>query len=186
MGAVVLDISMSLDGYVSGVGGAGVDLLHKWIWEGDPGELMQGGTPETTGAAIVGRATYDEVGGWGGTHPSGIGPICVLTEHEPPTTPQGASTFHFGSDIAEMVDAARTAAGDKNVYIIGGADVAQQALAAGLVDELRIHVVHVLLGGGTSLFGALEQVIELSTERVVGGVGVTHLFLKPEATSNAG
>ena len=199
MEKIVLDISMSLDGFIAGLhdgpdnpmGDNGVEKLHKWIWgdrtDGVPGDGATGANREvlaelknTTGAIVVGRRTYDIVNGWGGTHPFGAIPAFVVSNDAPEHVPQGGTKFTFVTDGMESaVKQAKTAAGNKNVYVVGGADVAQQCIKAGLLDEMRIHIAHVLLGEGIRLFDHLgTESIELERAKVVDSPGVTHLMLR--------
>jgi dihydrofolate reductase len=138
MGKVVLDISMSLDGFITGPNdnheqplGEGGDQLHDWIWRDSSmlknDDLMQGGTTATTGAMVVGRRTYDLVDGWGGSHPLPGVPVFVLTHDVPKEIPEGKTPFTFVTDgSVSAITRAKAVAGDKNVYVIGGANIAQQ------------------------------------------------------------
>lgn len=188
MGKVVLDISMSLDGFITGPNdnheqplGEGGDQLHDWIWRDSSmlknDELMQGGTAATTGAMVVGRRTYDLVDGWGGSHPLPGVPVFVLTHDVPKEIPEGKTPFTFVTDgSVSAITQAKAVAGDKNVYVIGGANIAQQCLRAGLLDEMRLHLVSVLLGEGVRLFDHLgTEYIELESTGVIEDTGVTHL-----------
>jgi dihydrofolate reductase len=116
--------------------------------------------------------------GWWGDEPPFHNPVFVLTHHErEPLVKQGGTTFHFVTDgIESALEQAKEAAGDKDVALGGGADVAQQYLAAGLLDELELNVVPVLLGGGTRLFdGSPPRGIGLEPVRVLEAPDVTHL-----------
>ena len=142
-GKVVVNRSMSLDGFIAGPGHA-----MDWIFD----FMAPDAFPEiaaATGAMLIGRGTYevakrmpdageDYGGGWSG-------PVFVLT-HRPPERPDPAGTFLTG-DIGEAVATARSAAGGKNLEILG-ADVAGQCLRRGLVDEILVYVLPVLLGDG--------------------------------------
>ena len=195
MSKVVFDISMSLDGFIAGLhdspdnplGDNGM-RVHKWIWgdrtDGVPGDGATGVNREilaelkdTTGAAVVGRRTYDIVNGWGGTHPFGGIPAFVVSKDAPENVPPGLTKFTFVTDgIESAIKQAKAAAGDKNVYVVGGANVAQQCINAGLLDEMQIHLVHVLFGNGVRLFDHLgTEQIELESTRVTESPGVTHL-----------
>jgi dihydrofolate reductase len=183
MGKVLVDLSMSLDGYISGPNeslqqplGDGGQGLHDWMSRTTE-ELMQGGTPATIGAMVTGRRTYDLVDGWGGSHPLYAVPVFVLTHHIPHQAPKGATPFTFVTDgIASALAQAKAAAGDNNVYVVGGAKTAQQCLQAGLVDELLIHLVPVLLGEGIRLFERMGTApVELEQTWVRESPGVTHL-----------
>ena len=138
--------------------------------------MMQGGTEETTGAMVVGRRTYDLINGWGGNHPSvPNAPVFVVSHDIPKSTPHGTTPFIFVTEgIKEAVAQAKKAAGKKNVYVVGGANIAQQCIEEGLLDEMRLHVAHLLLGGGRKLFGDLSLPIKLKETSVINGPGVTH------------
>jgi dihydrofolate reductase len=181
MGNVVIDMSMSLDRYIAapndnpeqGLGEDGM-RLHNWAFD-DPSvfEEVYGNLIEETGAVIMGRRSYDNsIEAWGGKGPLGDVPCFVVT-HRPlaPTEP----IFTVVTDGIESAFAqAQEAAGDKRIGLMG-ADIDQQFLAAGLVDEIRIHVIDVLLGGGRRLFDLLPQRIELEQTGLSKTGGVTHL-----------
>ena len=182
MGKVILDISMSLDGFISGPNdsyeqplGERGERLHEWISKGTSGDLMQGGTAATTGAIVVGRRTYDLVDGWGGNHPLHGVPVFVVSHDIPEVIPKGATPFTFIADgVKKAIKQARAAAGVKNVYVVGGANVAQQCINAELLDEIRLHLVHVLLGGGVRLFDNMNGQTKLEKTSVIDSSGVTH------------
>jgi dihydrofolate reductase len=116
-------------------------------------------------------------GWWGDTPPFHV-PVFVVTHHaRQPVAKQGGTTFTFVTDGVEAAVAqARAAAGEKDIAVAGGASVAQQALGAGLLDELQIHVVPVLLGDGTRLLERLQDAdVQLEGMRVIDSPGVTHL-----------
>ena len=200
MGKVVADITMSLDGFITGPDdrpGRGLgergEPLHNWVM-GGPWRYDDGGrrfapadvdrrvleqAMGSTGAGIIGRRMFDVTGGWGG-HPPG-GPDAryfVLTHSVPPEWADRTSPFTFVTDgIESALAQARAAAGDKDVGIGGGANVIQQYLAAGLVNELRLHLAPVLLGAGKRLFGNLgDQTIELERTGVIESPYAIHLF----------
>jgi dihydrofolate reductase len=187
MSEVIIEMSMSLDGYISGPNDSDVDLLHTWMRgrSGDgPGEGLTGAGKEIldelrgeTGAMISGRRLYDITHGWNGSHPFGGIPIFVVTRKVPDEIPSGSTPFTFVTDgVASAVAQAKQAADGKNVYVIGGASIDQQLLEAGLADELRIDVVPILLGGGIRLFADLgPQQIKLERTSVVASPFVTHL-----------
>src|SRR6266702_6914880 len=107
MGKAVLDVSMSLDGYITGPNdsreqplGDGGTRLHEWV-STTTQEMMQGGTFATTGAIVTGRRTYDLVDGWSGSHRIAGVPVFVLTHNAPATVPQGATPFTFVTDWIE-------------------------------------------------------------------------------------
>src|SRR6266540_41949 len=167
MGNVVIDMGMSLDGYIAapndnpeqGLGEDGM-RLHNWMFD-DPSvfELLYGKLIEETGAVIMGRRSYDNsIQEWGGKGPLGDVPCFVVT-HNPPASADPMFTF-VTDGIESALAKAREAAGDKRIGLMG-ANIDQQFLAAGLVDEIRIHVIDVLLGGGRRLFDQLPKRIEL-------------------------
>jgi dihydrofolate reductase len=125
---------------------------------------------------VTGRRTYDITNGWHGNGPLPGLPLFVVTHHVPKHVPQGESRYTFVTDgIATAIEQAKAAAGEKYVSLMG-ASVAQQCLRAGLLDEIQIHLVPVLLGGGVRLFDQLgRENIELETVRVLDAPGVTHL-----------
>ena len=181
MGNVVIDRSMSLDGYIAapndtpeqGLGEDGM-RLHNWMFDDrSVFERAYGDLMENTGAVILGRRSYDNsTEDWEGKGPLGDVPCFVVT-HRPI---EGADPiFTVVTDGIESVLAkAQEAAGEKRIGIIG-ANLDQQFLAAGLVDEIRIHVVDVLLGGGRRLFDDLPQRVELERTGLSQDGGVTHL-----------
>jgi dihydrofolate reductase len=183
--------------------GRGGDGLHEWAFPlkafREPHGLSGGETNASsevveeslrnTGATIMGRRMFSGGEGpweddpnadaWWGDDPPFHHPVFVLTHHaREPVTKQGGTTFTFVTDgIETALEQAREAAGDKNVAIGGGANVAQQYLRAGLLDELQIHVVPLLLGDGVRLF---ENHLgpgpgELECTRVIEAPGVAHL-----------
>jgi dihydrofolate reductase len=181
MGNVVIDMSMSVDGYIAapndnpeqGLGEDGM-RLHNWAFD-DPSvfERVYGNLLEETGAVIMGRRSYDNsIEAWGGKGPLGDVPCFVVTHSAPE---ESDPIFTFVTDgIESALAKARAAAGEKRIGLMG-ANVDQQFLAAGLVDELRIHVVDVLLGGGRRLFDELPQRVELERTGLSETGGVTHL-----------
>jgi dihydrofolate reductase len=204
----MLDISMSLDGFVAGPNasleqplGAGGDRLHEWAfplaaWR-EPHGLSGGLTNrdsevveeaiQSTGAYLMGRRMFgggegpwrDEPWeGWWGEGPPFHVPVFVLTHHaREPLVKQGGTTFTFVTDgIESALEEARAAAEDKDVAVAGGANVAQQYLRAGLLDELQVHVAPALLGDGVRLFDDLgDEPIALECTRVIESPAVTHL-----------
>ncbi len=192
MAATVLDMSVSLDGFIAGPNagpgnglGDGGQCLHDWAITGidsgttqvvDTGvngrvfaELM------STGAVVAGRGTFEPAGGWAGDHHDGV-PIFIPYRQEP-----GIDISHWPlvtavNDITTAMTRAKQAAGEKNV-LVHGAGIARLALAAGLLDELELHVIPVLLGQGRRLFdGLAPDHIELRRTRILEGeAGVTHM-----------
>jgi dihydrofolate reductase len=174
--ATVLDISMSLDGFVAGPNdglgnglGDGGGPIHNWVmggnWSYGHESFAASGVDRevldsmlrSAGAAIVGRRMYDVVDGWGDDPPWGI-PVFVLTHRGAPPQRRGTTAFTYVGDGVHSAHAqARDAAGGKDVVISGGANVAQQFLSAGLIDELQLHIAPVLIGDGVPLFAHLGQ-----------------------------
>jgi dihydrofolate reductase len=196
MGKIVFDISMSLDGYVAGPDdgpelglGVGGERLHDWVVElaswREPHGLEGGETNASSevaegmsasGAVIVGKRMFDNAHGWGDEPPFGK-PVFVLTHTAREPLTKGDTTFTFVTDgIESAVEQAKAAAGEKDVGIGGGASTAQQALKAGLVDEVRLTFAPILLGGGVALFDGLgPDDVELEVTRVVEGPKATHV-----------
>jgi dihydrofolate reductase len=185
MALVICDMSMSLDGYVTGPNdnrdnpfGDGAEMLHDWMFHAatnDDRVLLQEFV-DGVGAVVMGRKSFDKNegdGGWGEGGPVGDTPCFVVTHHKP-TTPQ-APVYTFVTDgVVSAIEQAKNAAGDK-VVGLHGATVMQQALPLGLVDEIRVHVIPVLLGGGTPLFGTLESSINLDRTRTLVTPAATHI-----------
>ena len=181
MGNVVIDMSMSLDGYIAapndnpdqGLGEDGM-RLHNWAFD-DPSvfERLYGQFIEETGAVIMGRRSYDNsIKAWGGKGPLGDVPCFVVT-HAPPASADPVFTF-VTDGIERALEQAQEVAADKRIGLMG-ANIDQQFLAAGLVDEIRIHLIDVLLGGGRRLFDELPQRVELELTGRGETDGVTHL-----------
>jgi dihydrofolate reductase len=194
MGKVIADISMSLDGYVTAPGadqehGLGIDGegIHGWVLQ-EPrspvDEAILAGSFEATGAVVMGRRLFDIVDGpngwseevgYGHDQDQSAAPPCYVVTHEAPAHVRLASRFRFVTEgVAAAVDQGRAAAGDKDLFIMGGANVIDQCLAAGLVDELRIHLSPLLVGGGTRLFDSVGPAV-LRQRAVVESPRATHL-----------
>jgi len=125
-----------------------------------------------TGAVVAGRGTFEPAGGWGGDHHDGV-PIFILSRTR--EAEERWPLVTYVGDIREAMAAAKEAAGERDV-LVHGATVAQLALAAGVLDEIQIHLVPVLLGEGRRLFEHLgSDQIELEPVRVLEGEGATHL-----------
>jgi dihydrofolate reductase len=195
--ATVLYMSMSLDGFVAGPNegpgnglGDGGERLHEWFLTGADAdhkgvagrlagvngkvfdELM------ATGAVVAGRGTFEPAGGWGGDHHDGV-PIFVLTRRAPDSEMGQWPLVTYVPDVRTAMTEAKRAAGGKNV-LVHGVGTAQLALAAGVLDELEIHLVPVLFGQGRRLFDERgPEHIELERTRVLEGeAGVTHLHYR--------
>ncbi|WP_067488946.1 dihydrofolate reductase family protein [Actinomadura hibisca] len=171
MGKIYTAATMSLDGYISGPGETGFDHLFRWFSGGDvevrttdpnltfhlTEQSAAAFLPsiEATGALVVGRRLFDLTGGWGGRHTMDK-PVVVLTHRVPDKRPGGDDDFVFVTGgIEEAVDTARRLAGDLDVGVNGGG-IASQCLDAGLLEEIRVSVAPVLLGGGVPFFDALK------------------------------
>src|SRR3954467_10039623 len=129
-----------------------------------------------SGAAAGGRGGWGPWRGWWGDDPPFHKPVFVLTHHERPPLTLSDTTFTFVTDgIEAALRRAREAAGDRDIFIGGGAETINQYLAAGVLDELELHVVPVLLGGGARLFAGLGPDVELEVIRVIEAPGVTHI-----------
>jgi dihydrofolate reductase len=183
--------------------GAGGERLHEWAvrlasWRRPHG--LEGGETSSVddavveeslagiGAVLMGRRMYSggegpweddpNADGWWGDNPPFHAPVFVLTSHARETVvKEGGTSFTFVTDgIESALEQAAAAAGGKDVLLAGGASVVQQYLRAGLLDELQIHLVPVLLGGGVSLFDRDGgEGLALEADRVVESSGVTHL-----------
>lgn len=161
MGKVVFDISMSLDGFITASNrrpeepmGDGGHRLHEWVMGEDGREYLER-TISTLGASITGRNTYDDsLPWWGADGPSGPArrPLFVVTHEAPEKSPEGGVYTFVTDGIERALEQAQAAAGDKDVTVMGGASIGQQYIAAGLVDEIQIHLVPVLFGNGTRMF----------------------------------
>jgi len=188
MALVICDMSMSLDGYVTGPNdsrenpfGDGAGMLHDWIFgaatDADRGLLQE--MIDRVGAIVMGRTSFEKNegdGGWEDGGPVGDTPCFVVTHNRP--TKAYPSVFTFVTDgVASAIEQAKTVSGDR-VVGLHGATVMQQALPLGLVDEIRVHVIPVLLGGGTPLFGALDSPTTLERTRVVVTPAATHLAFR--------
>ena len=180
--------------------GEGCEDLHGWLvalkaWREHAG--MEGGEVNVSsavfddeianvGAEIMGRGKFgpaargpwgdDPWQGWWGEDPPFHKPVFVLTHHEREPLTLSDTTFTFVTDgIESALQRARQAAGEKDVFIGGGADIINQYLAAGLVDELELHLVPILLGGGQRLFAGVSPDLQLEERRAIEAPGVTHL-----------
>ena len=198
MSKVFVDLSMSLDGFVAGPNdgpenglGDGGERLFQWYSSGDtafplPGtdmvfqisrasaDLLQEEW-STIGAMVAGRRMFDIAHAWGGNPPGG-GPCFIVTHTAPQEWLKQGSPFTFVTDgVESAIRQAKKAAGDKNVAV-SSANIAQQCIKAGLLDEIHIDLAPVLLGAGVRLFDHLGTApIELERTRVIEAPGVTHL-----------
>jgi dihydrofolate reductase len=189
-------MSMSLDGFVAGPNdgpdnglGDGGLRLHDWLMTGgdlDVEAIRRSGSVNgtivdeflATGATVAGRGTFEPAGGWGGDHHDGV-PIFIVSRHEPPPEIAQMPLVTYVDDVTTAMTRAKDAAGDKNM-LVHGAGTAQLALAAGVLDELELHVIPVLFGQGRRLFEGLDAgQIELQRTRILEGEdGVTHMHYR--------
>ncbi len=186
MGKVFADQSVSLDGFSAGpnVGmsnpmGDGGEELHAWQFRGGRrARFLESMFGSSTGAVVVGRYTFDLGEKHWGDDPAFHLPVLVVTHRPKETvTKRGGTTYTFVTDgIERAIAQARAIAGERDVLVLGGAAIVQQCIRAGLVDELRLHVVHMALGGGTSfLAGVGPADLALERTRLDDDEGVTHL-----------
>ncbi len=203
-GNVVAEMSMSLDGFIAGPN-AGVgnplgddgERLHEWVYElaswreshgldgGETGtdDDILAESLENTGAVVMGKRMFDTgEEPWGDDPPFHV-PVFVLS-HETRETEErrGGTTFTFVTDgVGSALERAKEVAGTDDVSIAGGANVVQQFLRDGLLDEIRLHITPVLLGDGIQLFDHLDfEPLELEKTRVVDSPNVTHLWYRVE------
>ena len=193
MGKVVIQATMSLDGFIADPSGK-VGPLFEWYWNGDV--KVTGADPDrvfrvseasaaylreawaTPYAGVIGRKLFDMTNGWNGRPP--VGEHVVVLTHKPPTDwPFPDAPFTFVTDgVQSAVAQAQAIAGDRDVSVSAGT-VAGQALAAGLVDELRVDLVPVVLGSGIRFFGDFaDTVLMLENPSIVEGDRVTHLHYR--------
>ncbi|MHB1133778.1 MAG: dihydrofolate reductase family protein [Chloroflexota bacterium] len=196
MTKVIAGITTSLDGYITGPNdgperglGEGGERLHYWVfggpwsYEAEPRGEPTGADKEVldeaaarVGAVIAGRNTYESAGAWGGQNPFGV-PLFVVT-HRPGDAPAVDTGFIFVNGLEEAIARAREAAGEKDVSIMGGADLIRQALRAGYVEELLITIAPVVLGGGKRLFEGFEQTLNLEHLRLLQSRFATHIIYR--------
>jgi dihydrofolate reductase len=198
MGRVGVELTMSLDGFIAGPNdgpahplGEGGDALFTWFEAGDTDFVVPSGTMTfkvsrasvalfnktwpTYGAFVTGRRTFDIAQGWGGRHPLNV-PIFVVSHQPRPEWAADLPNITFVSDgLPSAIAQAQAAAGAKNVSV-NAASLAQQALKAGLLDDIQIDLVPLLLGSGVRFWGdSGAQPVPLEQLEPVVGTGVTHL-----------
>jgi len=186
MSASVLFMSMSLDGYIAGPndgpgnpGGDGFGRLHDWLAAPDGSDRPSGPAGElydemvATGAVLAGRRTVEQVDHYNGHH-HGVPIIVVSHQPAPPSVANYPLVSYVTDGIVAAMAQAKAAAGDRDV-LVHGAVTAQQALEAGVLDELQIHQVPVLFGQGLRLFDVLPARIELDVVRVIDTPEATHI-----------
>jgi dihydrofolate reductase len=190
-------MSMSLDGFIAGPNagpdnglGDGGERLHDWVLKREVGTDVEAAVRRdgingevvdefmSTGAVVAGRRTFEWAGGWGGDHHDGV-PIFIYSRHEPGIDISEWPLVTYVDSVETAMSEAKKAAGERNVMVHGAA-VTQLALAAGVLDELELHVVPVLFGQGRLLFEGLDpEQIELERTRILEGVGgVTHMHYR--------
>lgn len=196
IGKVILDISISLDGFIAAPNdnqqqplGTGGEAIQSWLFSGDQpshyNEFFRLSSTNRdifdhaiskTGAMIVGRRTFDIVNGWEGSHPIQGIPLFVVTHQAPEAYLEGHTMFRFVTDgVESAVEQAKKAANGKNISI-GTANIAQQCIKAKLLDEMHLHVAPILLGRGIRLFDQIgSEQIKLENKQVIDGSEVVHL-----------
>lgn len=194
MGSVIVGLSISLDGFIAGANdgpdnplGDGGDRLFTWMSAGpaenrvnayftppDASRVVIDEWLADCGAIVSGRRTFDIAAGWRNGHPIDV-PIFVVT-HEPPTAGDWSPRVAFVTDgVERAVELARDAAGDRKVSVCA-ANITQQLLRAGLLDEIELSVVPCVLGSGVRLFDHLgPDPFEMEQTRVIESDGVTHI-----------
>ena len=188
MSSTVLYMSMSLDGFIAGPNesmdnglGDGGHRLHEWILTDGPLTGVNGQVFEeamATGAVVAGRGTVEPAGFWGGDHHDGV-PIFILSRSEPDPRTTQWPLITYVNDVTSAMTRAKEAAGDRDV-LVHGAGTARLALAAGVLDELELHVIPVLFGQGRLLFeGLAPEQVELERTRILEGEGgVAHMHYR--------
>ena len=173
MSTSILFMSVSVDGFIADendfLGGSDGERLHRWFPTGPEvtAELERGG------AVVTGRRTAELMDHWGGDHDGN--PIFVVSHRPPgPAARYFYPNVHYVTDVAQAMEQAKAAAGDRTVEVRGAA-VAQSALAAGVLDEIVVHQIPVLLGRGRRLFDELPAEIELDVVEVVDTPEATHI-----------
>ena len=188
MSVSVLYMSMSLDGYIAGPndkpgnpGGddGAVERLHQWGFSAEGKAHTTGAAGQlndemlATGAVLAGRNTAEQVDHWGGDH-HGY-PVFVVSHRPPsPAVAKYSMVTYVNDGILSAMTQAKAAAGERNVMVHGAAN-AQQALEAGVLDQLQIHHIPVLLGAGRRLFEVLPTRVELEIVRVIDTPEATHI-----------
>ncbi len=181
MTRVFAGITTSIDGYIAGPDdgpgqglGKGGERIHNWVFGGPwtyAGGPEGSGEPTgqdaawlesamaTAGAVVGGRWTYEAADHWGGINPWGV-PFFIVT-HRPEEGPAGAD-FTFVDGLGPAIEAAKAAAGPKDVHLMGGADLIRQGFADGLIDDFTLIIAPLILGGGKRLFEGFEQEVEFA------------------------
>ena len=190
MGKVAAFMSMSVDGFITGPNvsannpmGDDGEKLHDWMFSGkteSEAVEFQERLFKTTGAVVMGRRMFDlGVEPWG-DNPVFHAHVFVLSHRQDEkVVKQGGTTYSFVTDGTESaLEQAKAAASNKDILVMGGANVIQQFIKAGWLDEIQIHLIPILLGEGTRLFDRLDRSIELETIQVTQAPDVTHLTFR--------
>ncbi len=191
MGKVIFDMTASLDGFVAGpndspeqpMGERGMRLFDWYFTDQETSREPEAMDTEirdqasqAVGAVVAGRRTYENAHGWNGEHPLHV-PVFVVTHHPPELTGKFNGCF-VTEGVESAIAQAQAVAGDK-IVAIASPDIAHQALQAGLIDEISVHIVPVLLGGGVRLFNPLDaQSIELECTGTANTPKVTHMTFR--------
>jgi dihydrofolate reductase len=198
MGKVTVALAVSVDGFIAGPNdgkkhplGEGGEALFEWYFNGDTpsrhydrfrlskksADFFDAGL-DASGAVVTGRRTYEIANAWEGDGPVPGLPVFVLTHKAPAEPVQGSVPYTYVTDgIESCIKQAKKAAGSKAVALTGSQSV-QQALAAGLLDEVQLSIVPILLGGGVRLLDNISEQTKLETVEVIDAPGVTHITYK--------
>lgn len=186
MNKVIIDITMSLDGFVTGLNdnidnglGEGGMILHDWVFNPTEEEkrLLFEEPAQQLGSCVLGRRTFDNAeAAWGDSPPFGDAEVFIPSHRPHENLQRGATKFVFVTDgIEAALNLAKESAAGKDVNLMG-ADISQQYLKAGLVDEINLHIANVLLGAGRPLFANIgKEQIKLETMRIINGSHATHI-----------
>ena len=191
MGVVYFELSMSLDGFVTGPNvsvdnplGEGGEHLHDWMFDGKTAEELAEFEEKAfapSGAIVMGRRMLDlGIEPWG-EEPAFHSPVFVVTNRpHDPIAKKGGTTYYFVTDGLEAaLEQARKAAGSKDIAIVGGADIIRQCLDRGFVKEARVNLAPIFLGSGTRLFDGVDaSKLHFALTRVVEADGVVHLTFR--------
>lgn len=195
MGKVLMEITMSLDGYTTGPGvsaeepfGRGGECLHDWMFAGKSAAEVEAFMTDSfggVGAVVMGRRMADL-----GIRPWGEEPVfrapCFVVTHRPAETivKKGGTSYNFVTEGIEVAMArARETAGEKDVRVEGGADIDRQYLNTGLIDEIRLHIAPILLGAGSSLFAGVRPDLRLVPTEATNSPLATHLTYQVDASA---
>jgi dihydrofolate reductase len=189
MSKVVFDASVSLDGFTTAanrrpeepMGDGGLRLVEWALGDDERSRAYLEGAVGDLGAVIAGRVTYDtSLPWWGPNGPSGPArrPVFVVTHEQPSESPEDGVYTFVTDGIQSALQQARAAAGEATVTVMGGANLGRQYLAAGLVDEVSVHVVPVLFGSGLRLFEQLAEHVQLELAEVVDTPAAVHLLYR--------